>query len=99
MRTILVPYRYMICMRSLSTTDITGIHRYPPSTGIISSPLSHGSCVQIDGKPLAQSLPIPPPNPPFSSLLHVQIDGKPLAQSPAIERYAAKLAGLIPEDP
>ena len=43
-------------------------------------------------------------SPPSSHLvcfthLCIQIDGKPLAQSSAIERDAAKLAGLIPEDP
>ena len=36
---------------------------------------------------------------PHASCPHAQVDGKQLAQSSAIERYAAKLAGLMPEDP
>ncbi|GAX85945.1 hypothetical protein CEUSTIGMA_g13361.t1 [Chlamydomonas eustigma] len=35
---------------------------------------------------------------PFGQVPVLEIDGKPLAQSAAIERYAAKLAGLIPDD-
>lgn len=35
---------------------------------------------------------------PFGQLPAMEVDGKLLAQTPAIERYVAKLAGLIPED-
>lgn len=38
------------------------------------------------------------PSMPFGQLPVLEVDGKKLAQSGAIERYAAKLAGLMPED-
>lgn len=36
---------------------------------------------------------------PFGQLPVLEVDGKFLAQSPAIDRYVAKLAGLMPDDP
>jgi glutathione S-transferase len=38
------------------------------------------------------------PKMPFGQVPVLEVDGEPLAQSTAIQRYAAKLAGLIPED-
>ncbi len=39
------------------------------------------------------------PKMPFGQVPVLEVDGKMLAQSSAMERYVAKLVGLMPEDP
>ena len=63
-----------------------------------SPPLRSSSSLSHPSSDLLLPFPSPPPPRPSSSLT-AQVDGKLLAESSAIERYAAKLAGLIPEDP
>lgn len=41
----------------------------------------------------------PKPKAPFGQVPMLEVDGKALAQSPAIDRYIAHLAGLLPSDP
>lgn len=61
--------------------------------------LSYGGIPFEDSIVTREDWPQLKPKQPFGQVPVLEVDGQQLAQSSAIERYAAKLAGLYPDDP